>query len=226
MTTGFTNETFQFLKELEANNTKEWFEDNRPRYQEHWVGAGTSFVEAVAPMMEGLEPLHKAAAKINGSLRRINRDVRFSKDKSPYNARLHMVFWTGDHPNRSPAIHIVLHPDNVGYGAGEWGMTPERLATFRQSLLMPAKADALKNAVQAAGQVGCDLDEEDLKRVPKGFEDVEDGALISLLKRKSMVARTLDKGMSVADFTGKSGMQKINEIAENLAPLNKWLCDL
>lgn len=226
MSTGFTKETFDFLSELEANNTKEWFDENRSRYDEHWVGAAVGFINAIAPMMEGLDPMHKSKAKINGSLRRINRDVRFSKDKSPYNARLHMVFWTGDHPQRSPALHIVLHPDNVGYGAGEWGMSPERLDTYRNSLRVVSKVDALKTALNQAGEAGCDLDTEDLKRVPKGYEDVTDKGVISLLKRKALVARTMDKGMSVDDFTGADGMDKVQELSHKLAPLNKWLFDL
>lgn len=226
MSNGFTKETFIFLKELEKNNTKQWFADNKARYDEHWMAAATGFVQTVAPMMEGLDPMHKSTAKINGSIRRINRDVRFSKDKSPYNARLHMVFWTGDHPQRSPALHIVLHPDHVGYGAGEWGMTPQRLDTYRNSLRKTGKVDALKSALNHAKEVGCDLDKEDLKRVPKGYEDVSDPFVMSLLKHKALVARTLDKGMQVDDFIGAGGMDKIHNLAHRLAPLNKWLCEL
>lgn len=226
MSTGFTKETFDFLTELETNNTKEWFEDNRARYDQHWVAAAVGFIEAVAPMMEGLDPMHKSKAKINGSLRRINRDVRFSKDKSPYNARLHMVFWTGDHPQRSPALHIVLQPDHVGYGAGEWGMSPDRLVTYRNSLRVTSNVGALKTALSHAGEAGCELDVEDLKRVPKGYEDATDAGVISLLKRKALVARTMDKGMSVDEFIGPDGMDKVQDLSQKLAPLNKWLCDL
>ena len=226
MSTGFTKETFDFLTELKVNNTKEWFERNKARYEEHWVAAAVGFINAVSPMMEGLDPMHKTKAKINGSLRRIYRDVRFSKDKSPYNARLHMVFWTGDHPQRSPALHIVLHPDHVGYGAGEWGMSPERLDTYRNALRRPSNIDALKVALGHAGEVGCELDVEDLKRVPKGFEDITDETAMSLLKRKALVARTMDKGMSLDDFIGADGMKKMQNISQKLAPLDKWLCDL
>ncbi|MEW7007470.1 DUF2461 domain-containing protein [Lentilitoribacter sp. EG35] len=226
MSTGFTKETFDFLTELKVNNTKEWFERNKARYEEHWVAAAVGFINAVSPMMEGLDPMHKTKAKINGSLRRIYRDVRFSKDKSPYDARLHMVFWTGDHPQRSPALHIVLHPDHVGYGAGEWGMSPEKLLICRNALRDPSRVEALNAAINQAGDVGCELNKEDLKRMPKGFEDVTGETAMSLLKRKALVVRNMDKGISVDDFIGPDGMEKVQKVSQKLAPFNKWLCNL
>lgn len=106
----FTDATFRFLGDLARNNAKDWFEANRDRYEAHWKAPAIAFIREIAPRMAALDPPLKAEAKINGSLRRINRDVRFSKDKSPYSPSLHMVFWSGDHPNRSPGMHVVLTP--------------------------------------------------------------------------------------------------------------------
>ena len=131
----FTSKTFQYLKDLEANNEKDWFEANRDRYEGDWKDAALDFIADISGRMAALDPPLQAAPKLNGSLRRINRDVRFSKDKSPYAPRLHIVFWTGGHPNRSPGMHFVLSPDGVGYGAGQWGIEPAALSVFRKRIV-------------------------------------------------------------------------------------------
>ena len=92
---GFDLKIFAFLRDIEQNNNKEWFTDNRDRYDNEYLGPAFDFVNAMYTATAELHPPHNAVAKINGSVRRINRDVRFSKDKSPYNARLHLVFLGG-----------------------------------------------------------------------------------------------------------------------------------
>ncbi|NND18401.1 MAG: DUF2461 family protein, partial [Silicimonas sp.] len=93
----FTRETFDFLRDLSRNNSKDWFDANRDRYEAHWKAAALDFIADISADMAALSPPLAAQPKLNGSLRRINRDVRFSKDKSPYTARLHMIFWAGGH---------------------------------------------------------------------------------------------------------------------------------
>ena len=126
---GFSKQTFQFLTGLEANNSKDWFEDNRKAYETHWKDAALDFIAAVSDRMAALDPALRAEPKLNKSLRRINRDVRFSKDKSPYNARLHMVFWAGHHPNRSPAT-----PSDAVNFASCNQTEPVRLNTYTEPL--------------------------------------------------------------------------------------------
>ena len=150
----FTKETFDFLADLEANNAKDWFEANRARYEAHWKEAALDFIADVSGDMAALEPVLRAEPKLNKSLRRINRDVRFSKDKSPYNARLHLVFWVGDHPNRSPGLHVVLQPGGIGYGAGQFGIEPAALKALRARIVGPDGNDLIA-ALAAAEEVNC-----------------------------------------------------------------------
>ena len=223
-TTGVTQNTFRFLTDLRDNNDKSWFEENRNRYEADWLGAASSFVNAVADDLHRLTPPHQSVAKINKSIRRINRDVRFSADKSPYNAQLHLVFWTGGQPNKSPALHLVFHPDRVGYGVGQWMMTPQALEAFRSAVLDKAKFKSLKSAVKKAEDVGCTLQPAELKKVPQDFEGSDEQN--EFLKRKSLVCRTMDHAGAPEDFYGQAGIDRFIDIARSLAPINGWLQNL
>ncbi len=217
---GFSKATFQFLSDLEANNDKAWFEDNRAAYKAHWKAPALDFIAEVSAEMTALDPALRAEPKLNGSLRRINRDVRFSKDKSPYNARLHLVFWAGDHPNRSPGVHFVLAPDGVGYGAGQWGIDPKALGALRNRIVT-SDGEALEQALKAAEQIGCRMDAPDLVRVPKGFD--VDRPRSDLLRYKGFVARTHDNPAAKSKIIGAGAKVWVLEVTQTLLPLVRWL---
>lgn len=207
-----------FLADLQANNSREWFEANRKRYENEWIGPATAFVSALSEPMEALSPSHKAVPKVNGSIRRIHRDTRFSKDKTPFDPKLHLVFWTGDHPNRSPAIHLVLHPDRLGFGAGQFAMTAEELAAYRTAISNDDGArESLKAIIADLERLGCALTPETLKRLPSGFELANDDA--TLLKRKGLVVKT------VSDYPPAAICDKdrMSTIISELARLDDWL---
>ncbi|NNE79164.1 MAG: DUF2461 domain-containing protein [Silicimonas sp.] len=216
----FTKDTFAFLAELEANNSKDWFDANRDRYEAHWKGAALDFTADIAPDMARLDPALQAVPKLNKTLRRINRDVRFSKDKSPYNARLHMIFWTGVHPNRSPAMHVVLQPDGIGYGAGQFGLEPAALAHHRRRIL-GKDGKALIAALDQASGVGCRMGDPELARLPKGFE--AEGRAGELLRHKAYVVRTHDNLAPKSKIIGGGAKSWVMEVTAALLPLIRWL---
>lgn len=174
-----------FLSDLAANNDKTWFDANKDRYDEHWVGEAKGLIWALSPVMASLDPPHVSKAKVNGSIRRINRDVRFSRDKRPYDPKLHLIFYTGLHPQKSPAIHIVIRKDSVGVGAGQWSMNPSELQKYREAVSREKSCEEPVSAVDACNAHGISLTEETLKRVPSGFEPVTGHD--TLLKRKGLV---------------------------------------
>lgn len=221
MTAQFPPETFAFLKDLEANNSKDWFEANRDRYEAFWKAPALAFIEALAPDMAGFDPGLKAEAKINGSLRRINRDVRFSRDKSPYSASCHIVFWTGDHPNRSPGMHFSLHPGGVGYGAGMWGLQPAQLQTWRDLVTDRVEGPKVLAALDAAEKVKSTLGEPDLARLPKGYS--ADGRTAELLRFKSLVARTRGTGAGPKVLTGAGARDWALDMTRAHLPLLRML---
>jgi uncharacterized protein (TIGR02453 family) len=93
---GFPRETLRFFEGLRANNTKEWFEAHRKDYEDHVKGPSGAFVIAMGAKLKEISPAIKAIPKVNQSLFRVNRDTRFSADKSPYKTNLGIWFWEGE----------------------------------------------------------------------------------------------------------------------------------
>lgn len=218
---GFPADTFAFLRDLEHHNNRPWFEANRARYETAWKSPALDLITALQDPMAQLDPPLKAEARINGSLRRINRDVRFSKDKSPYQTQLYLIFWSGSHPNRSPGFHFVLQPDAIGYGAGVFGLSPAELAAYRGRIMDADQRAGLLQAVEQAKAVGCDFDEPDLKRLPRGFETDENWE--HLLRRKAFILRNQNP-LAVPDWiTSTRCVPHILKIAQSLMPLLFWL---
>ena len=218
---GFPAETFTFLSELKANNSRDWFEGNRDRYEQFWKKPALNLIDAVADQMKALDPSLKAQARINGSLRRINRDVRFSKDKSPYTPTMHLIFWSGSHPNRSAGVHFVLLPDGIGYGAGHYGLDPAGLKALRGRITDPKDRTDLIKAIASAKSIGCDFGEPDLVNLPKGFE--ANGDWEHLLRRKAFVMRTLSDVPHTDWVKTPAIIGKVMELTHEMVPLVRWL---
>ena len=218
---GFKPEIFAYLRDLVQNNNKQWFAANRSRYDNEYLAPAMGFVDAMYEAANQLDPPHKAVAKINGSIRRINRDVRFLKDKSPYNARLHLVFWTGDHPNRSPAIHLILDPENIGFGAGQWALDAEQINQYRNAISKPVSRKAFLQAVTKANTIGCEMGPPELKKIPRGFDQAAEWS--NLLKHKSIVCRTYSPIKAPDEMFTPQAVSCFTNLFEELAPLNAWI---
>lgn len=209
-----------FLKDLAANNNKPWFDAHRDRYQTVYVKPALAVIAALAAPLAKLDPPLAAIPKINGSLRRINRDVRFSADKRPYSPMLHLIFGVDDRLNHSPGVHIAIGPDHYGFGAGHWAFAPEQLEAFRGSVATTAGAKALAAAIAKAEEAGCRLDPPALARMPKGYDVSEPGA--SLLRHKGVVVRGHDHPIP-DDLFGPKAVDFLVRATKPLLPLLGWL---
>jgi uncharacterized protein (TIGR02453 family) len=185
---GMNPETFTFLRALADNNSRDWFEAHRADYETHWLTAGLDLIAALAPLCDGMTPRLLAVPKLNQSLRRIHRDTRFSKDKTPYQPWLHLILSTGTEFNKMPGMHLVFTPDGFGYGAGEYGLEPAALDRLRARICDAGERTGLLAALAQAAEVQSLLDPPDLARVPKGY--AADPAWDHLLRRKSVIMRT------------------------------------
>ena len=167
--TGFPPETFAFLKGLAKNNSKVWFEEHREDYEQFHLAPAKAFVEAIAPGLKKISKSINAEAQVNGSIFRINRDVRFSKDKRPYKTTLDLWFWEGEKRGwESPGFYLRLMPDGFLAGAGLHGFSAEHLKIFRAAVVDAKSGAALLKMVQ--GLDGLKLGEPTRKKVPRGFD--------------------------------------------------------
>ncbi len=219
---GFSKSLPEFLSNLAKNNNRDWFEAGKAEYNQSVVEPALQFIAAMEPIVSAFPIPLKAEARLNGSFRRIHRDVRFSKDKTPYNPRVHIIFWSGNHPNRSPASHIVLGPDHFGVGAGQWGFEKSQLEHYRTCVMDSGKFQQLANAIEQAGEDNQNMDDPPLKRLPKGFE--ADGLQAILLRHKGVVVRNHNESYSSEIFTDDCLQYVENRLRASIA-LNLWLAE-
>ena len=122
---GFGAESFKFFRELARNNHKPWFDDHRNIYETHVIGAFRGLLAALEPTLLDLNPHFEISGKTNGNLSRINRDIRFAKDKSPYKSNYYLrVYDSRRSPKTDGCLYVGLAAEclTVGFATyGAWG---------------------------------------------------------------------------------------------------------
>ena len=166
---GFPTETVRFLDDLAHNNTKTWFDAHRRDYDEFWIEPAKAFIEAAGESLQDLAPV-EAQPRINGSIFRINRDTRFSKDKTPYKDHLDFWFWEGERKHAVSVFFMRISPTQFGIGVGAHGFDKDRLAAFRHAVVDPTTGAALASAVGSVEKAGWPVKGTKYKQLPKGFE--------------------------------------------------------
>lgn len=174
----FPRETAAFLKGIAAHNEKAWFEDNRALYEAGYVAPARAFVETLGPKLAKLAPGTQFEPRINGSIARVNRDIRFTKDKRPYKPHLDIFFWQGEKKSWDiPGFWFSLGVETVYIGSGLYMFDKEMLATFRDSIVHPRSGKALAATVAAIRRKGgYTFGEKTRKLMPRGYEAPEDRA--------------------------------------------------
>lgn len=178
--TGFTDDTLDFLSGLKANNTREWFADNRPVHERSVKKPAQAFSQLMAAELEKL-----TGAPQNPKIFRINRDVRFSNDKSPYNTHIHMSWTPGSGGEGAPAFMFGLSTDYCTTGCGVFEFPGPMLDRWRATLAGPG-GDEVAGLVEKLAKAGCRIDGPALKRPPAGF--AADHPLAELSRHKGFAA--------------------------------------
>jgi len=119
---GVAPDAFLFFEELARNNQKAWFDANRARYDEHVVGGFRSLLETLTPALLKLNPNFEVGGKTNGSFSRINRDIRFSKDKTPYKSNFYLYVFDGRHDRgHAGRLYVGLSAECLTAGFSIYG---------------------------------------------------------------------------------------------------------
>ena len=115
--TGFSKDTIKFFDGLRKNNNKDWFEQHRDMYENSVLEPSKAFVVAMGARLRAIAPRIIAVPKVNKSLFRINRDTRFSLNKSPYKTNLGIYFWEGVRPRMEcSGFYFHLEPPKMILG--------------------------------------------------------------------------------------------------------------
>lgn len=219
---GFGDGTRLFLQELSANNEKAWFDANRTRYEEHFLAPAKAFVESVAAPLSKLAPKVEAQPRVNGSIFRINRDIRFSNDKTPYKDHLDLWFWEGERKQAVSGFFLRIADESVHIGVGAHGFDKDRLKTFRTRVADDSSRASLAKAVKAVEKAGWQAYGETYKRTPRDFP-TEDPVTERFLKHSALwVGGELDQPdeLDSAKFVNWCVAQW-----KPMLPVHRWLVD-
>ena len=217
----FTTALFEFLADLAENNRREWFQANKDRYETHVKDALLDFVSDFGERLTGISPHMVADPRPSGgSMFRIYRDVRFSKDKSPYktNAGVHFRHEVGREVH-GPGLYLHLQPGNVFAAAGIWRPNSATVGKIRGAIVAnPKRWEGLVNEGRFKSIYG--LDTESLKRAPRGFDP--EHPLIKYLKLKSFAAGTT---FSQDEACSTDFIDMYEDSCRTAGPLMEFLCD-
>ncbi len=219
MSAKFHRSLFQFLKELEANNNRDWFNQNKSRYEDVLVDPSLSFISAFGPQLKKISPHFDAIPKkTGGSLFRIYRDTRFGKDKTPYKTHVGIHFRHKRAKDaHAPGFYLHLHPTGSFIGAGIWRPDGPSLRKIREAI--DADPTGWRRATGKRFHESLSLAGDSLVRPPKGYDP--DHPLIDDLKRKDFIAtRNIPQKMVLADDLVSQFAAQCRE-AKNLV---KFLC--
>lgn len=179
---------FDFFRDLSKNNNREWFKENKSRYENDVKNPLLEFIHQFAEPLHAISPHFLAIPKVGGSLFRIHRDVRFSKDKRPYKEAAGVYFkHSAGKDAHAPGFYLHLAPDEIFASLGIWGPGSKELLIIRQRIVnlpdqwINASLDDDFRKVFSGS-----YEHQQLKRAPKGFDP--NHPLIEDLKCKHFVA--------------------------------------
>jgi len=211
--------TLKFLKDLKKNNTKEWFDTNRKTYE----AAKQDFENLVQSVI--LQHCKRdeeiTALKPKDCMFRINRDIRFSKDKSPYKTNFGAFINRGGKKSIYAGYYFHCEPGENFVGGGLWMPMPDALKKVRQEIdYCFDEFSKIINNKKFKTVYGDVYRGEDmiLTRPPKGYD--ESNPAIEFIKLKSFIAM---KKLDDKDMTDKSLSKKIAEAFDALQPMIKFL---
>jgi uncharacterized protein (TIGR02453 family) len=193
---GFPKETIRFLRELKQNNNREWFEKNRDRYEQYYLEPASDFMVLLGSELQKLSPGIQFDNRTNGrgSILRIYRDVRFSKDKSPYNASLRILFWEGSGKKmKNPGFMLRVAPEEINLYAGMYRFPKPYLENYRSAVLDNRKGLELAELINQLQVMEYTINGEMYKRVPWGYDPDQKHA--GLLRYKGLYAQAPEIAM-------------------------------
>ena len=219
----FTAATFRFLRELEENNDRAWWEQNKERYAEDVRDPALAFIADFAGGLATISPHFVADARSSGgSLMRPYRDIRFSADKTPYKTNVGIQFrHEAGKDVHAPGFYVHLEPSRCFAGAGLWSPETQVAAAIRRAIDEDPSGwgKAAHGAkFERTWSLG-DHEEDRLRRIPSGLK--ADHSYVDDLRLKSFVAgrRLTQREVTSADFT----VSMVKSFKE-AGPLVRFLC--
>ena len=213
---GFRPAALAFFRELAANQDRAWFQAHRDVYEREVLAPLHGLVADLT--VEFAQRGIKLSADPHKAVFRIHRDVRFSRDKSPYKTHAGAVLSRDGTKSGFGLLYIHIDPAGCFAASGFYQPDPKDLEALRQAILdEPA---AIHAALSSAFAAGCELMREDaLARLPRGFEHAAGSDAADLLKLRNIVLR---RAIPAADLAAPALVGSIAAFAETALPLLRF----
>ncbi|QDT06056.1 hypothetical protein K227x_44630 [Rubripirellula lacrimiformis] len=212
---------FKFLRALRRNNNREWFNENKPRYEQDVRQPAIELVRRLEKPLASAAPMLGVIAKGHGgSVMRIYRDTRFSKDKTPYKVNVGIsIRHQADSNIHSPGIYLNLAPGDCFLGAGLWQPPSNQLAAIRAAIDESPK-DWIRARDQKRFRESFTLVGSSLKTAPRDYP--KDHPMIEDLRRKDFMGVA---PLTEEQMTGPDAVAAIIDKIKNAKPWMTFLCD-
>lgn len=207
----------RFFKGLEKNNNKEWFHQNKEAYENDVKKPFLALLESLIPKLSKLEPAISPDPK--DALFRINKDIRFSKDKTPYHTLLKAGFSPGGKKSKLPGYYLGISSEKIHIGGGLFNVPAASLKACRT--LIAENTDEFIEIVHSDAFVSIfkDLKGEQAKRLDKSFEP--------LLSKTPYIANKQFYAMCelplLENLDSNKMVSEITNTFKEIYPLNQFL---
>jgi uncharacterized protein (TIGR02453 family) len=218
---GFKPSVLQFLKELEINNNRDWFSKNKIRYEDDVLIPALNFVSEIGNGLPNVSKHFTAIPKrMGGSIMRIYRDTRFSKDKTPYKTNIGIQFRHQFAKDvHAPGYYVHIAADECFIGVGTWRPPSDALLKIREHIAEHSKKwVSIRDDKQF--NMNFKLSGDKLKTAPRGFD--KEHELIDDLRWKDFIAvhNLNENDIQKVDFT-----KRTTELFKSAEPYMKFLCE-
>jgi uncharacterized protein (TIGR02453 family) len=211
---GFTDSAFDFLRGLASEQNKTWFEDNKAAYEDavRWPLIALIADLTSAFTRHGI-PLQGDPKR---SIFRIHRDVRFARDKAPYKTNAGAVLTRNGGKDSPGLLYIHIQPDRCFMAGGFYRPDAIPLQMIRDSIVSnPTRYRSMLRHL-ADRNLHLAVDEDALKRTPRGYETVTDSLLVDALRRRTFIVR---EPLTQVEVMSPELIDRLVAFAQNARPL-------
>ena len=221
--TGFPQETIQFFTKLSQNNNRQWFHTHRKEYNKYVVAPTKAFVRTMGKRLRSVSPHIQYDARTNGcgSMMRLHRDIRFSKDKSPYKTFLGILFWEGYSKKiECPNFFFGLNSHGAGLHVGLHSFSKPFLTAYRNAVIDDTLGPQLIDTLRTISATGTYTFSGDYyRRIPRGYDKCHPRAQFLLFDGLYASAPAID----MCVLNSPDLIDICYEHFRQMAPLHHWL---
>ena len=211
----------KFFSQLSKNNNKPWFDAHRLEYDENILAPAKEFVMRLGEELQKLAPGIIADPRINKSIFRINRDLRFSKDKTPYKTHIAILLWEGSAPKmENPGFYAHISAKEITVGAGLYHFPKEILEAYRNRIQIEHENIILNKIIASLMKKGFNISGKHYRRFPAGFNTKLENQQL-LLHNGISAWRTFPNNSKSPDL-----LSLCTAMFKDTLGLHKWLVEL